>query len=300
MKYSILLIKNRYTGVVDINKYAVTWFKTYANLDVEFNVIETNFDVTTMKADNATFHGVIPGLDIIDKLKTVIPENKYNAVVFLYGNNLNGIRVSSTNIMGANPLYKDTEIILTHIADDKGKVINHELFHAFFYKAKKLQFNVVDNLDTYIQNNNFVVDSVIDTNREIALQTLKPYWTQICAFRNQTPVQTTYKYFKPSEVVGLKPELVVMLDKMRGECGFPFIINSGYRTKAQNASLSDSVSDSAHLSGLAVDLSILDSSKRLKLIQVALANGIKRIGVGSTFIHLDISKTLVQSVLWTY
>ena len=110
----------------------------------------------------------------------------------------------------------------------------------------------------------------------------------------------TYKYFKPSEVVGLKPELVQLLDKMRGECGFPFIINSGFRTKAQNASLSDAVGDSAHLKGLAVDLSIKDSLKRLKLTQVALNNGICRIGIGKDFVHLDISKTLPQNVMWTY
>lgn len=110
----------------------------------------------------------------------------------------------------------------------------------------------------------------------------------------------TYKYFKPSEIVGLKPELVTLLDKLRGECGFPFIINSGYRTKAKNNSLSDAVNDSAHLGGLAADLSIVDSFRRYTLINKAILAGISRIGVGKNFIHIDISKTLPQNVIWTY
>lgn len=109
-----------------------------------------------------------------------------------------------------------------------------------------------------------------------------------------------YKYFSPKEIVGLKPELVLLLDKMRGECGFPFIINSGFRTVAQNASSSDSVGDSAHLGGLAVDLSIKDSARRSKLLQVAFNNGIGRIGISSTFVHVDISKSLPQNVVWIY
>jgi len=109
-----------------------------------------------------------------------------------------------------------------------------------------------------------------------------------------------YKYFTEKEVKGLKPELVELLDKLRGECGFPFIINSGFRTKAKNNSLSDTVKDSAHLEGLAVDLSISDSFRRFILINKAILAGISRIGIGKNFIHIDISKTLPQSVIWLY
>ncbi len=114
------------------------------------------------------------------------------------------------------------------------------------------------------------------------------------------PGVTTYKYFKPSEIVGLKSELVAILDKMRGECGFPFVITSGFRTVAKNNSLSDSVTDSAHLSGLAVDIAIADSARRAIFDKVRIANGINRIGIGSNFVHIDISKTLPQDVMWTY
>lgn len=190
MQYKILLVKNRYTGIVNINKY-LDWFKQNTPIEISMDTLLTDFDVTTFKAQNATYSGVVVGKEIIPKLQTVVPENKYNAVVFLYGNSLNGIRVSSTNIMGLDPLYKDTELIQTWQGNDSGKVINHELFHAFFFKAKKLQINIVDNMDSYIKDNDLSVDIVIDTNREIALRTLKPYWTQICAFRSQSTQNNT-------------------------------------------------------------------------------------------------------------
>lgn len=109
-----------------------------------------------------------------------------------------------------------------------------------------------------------------------------------------------YKYFSDKEIVGLKPELVSKLDTMRGECGFPFIINSGFRTVEENAKLKDAVIDSAHTLGLAVDLKCLTSDNRFKIIQSALKNGITRIGVGSNFIHLDIDINKPSGVIWTY
>lgn len=112
----------------------------------------------------------------------------------------------------------------------------------------------------------------------------------------------TYKYFSQKEVdkFKLKPELWTLLDKIRGECGFPLIITSGLRTEAENMALNGSVSDSAHLSGLAVDLSITDSLKRFKIDEIARKNGIKRIGIGKTFVHLDIDPTKPQPVMWHY
>lgn len=111
-----------------------------------------------------------------------------------------------------------------------------------------------------------------------------------------------YKYFSQKEVEKwkLKPELWQLLDKLREECGFPFIITSGLRTEAENNALNGSVSDSAHLSGLACDLAITDSIKRFKLIEVALKNGVKRIGVGKTFIHIDVANDKPQNVMWHY
>lgn len=261
--YKICLIKNRYTETIDIQKY-LDWFKQYTSLEIVMDVIETDFDVSTFQVSNTTFKGVICGADILPKIRTVIPENKYNAVVFLYGNSLDGIRVSATNIIGT--LYPDTEFIQTFQGKDGGKTINHELFHAFFSKAHKLQINIVDNMDTYIRDSDLTIDTIIDTNREVAIQSLKPYWAQICIFRNMsttptTPISSVYKYFKTSEVIGLKPELVQMLDKAREIAGVPFKINSGFRTVAQN-NAAGGVSNSAHLKGLAVDIAVTNTTRQ--------------------------------------
>lgn len=125
---------------------------------------------------------------------------------------------------------------------------------------------------------------------------IKPFLSKLITYAPNP----TYKYFKANEIVGLKTELVQKLDKMREECGFPFVITSGYRTQAQNDMLKDSVSDSAHVSGLAVDLAIKDSATRFKLITVALQNGITRIGIGKDFVHLDIDESKPQNCIWTY
>lgn len=134
------------------------------------------------------------------------------------------------------------------------------------------------------------------------LSKMKPKPSFLQALQEAISPVRQYKYFSSSEVAQwkLKPELWALLDKMRGECGFPFIINSGFRTKAENDALKDSASDSAHLSGLAVDISIKNSSQRFKLIEVAFKNGIKRIGISKTFVHIDTSKTLPQNVMWDY
>lgn len=109
-----------------------------------------------------------------------------------------------------------------------------------------------------------------------------------------------YKYFSDKEIVGLKPELVKMLDEARGVAGVPFKITSGFRTPEQNAKLKGSVEDSAHTIGLAVDISCPDSSVRFKMIKGLLVAGFTRIGIGKDFLHIDISKDKLQDCIWTY
>jgi hypothetical protein len=112
----------------------------------------------------------------------------------------------------------------------------------------------------------------------------------------------TYKWFSQAEVAQwkLKDELWKKLDTIRDECGFPFRIVSGLRTKKENDALKDAVSDSAHLSGLAADIHCVDSTKRMRMFDVARKHGIARIGIGRTFVHLDIDSTKPKEVLWHY
>ena len=169
--------------------------------------------------------------------------------------------------------------------------IAHEILHSIRMTANIKGYPVVDVLDTYRENSN--PDSPTGNFIE--------QWGLLQEFINkQNTMQPTYKYFSAKEIVGLKPELVAILDKMRGECGFPFKINSGFRTVAYNNTLKDAVTDSAHTTGEAVDISITDSSQRMKIISSAFMNGIKRVGISDKFIHLDISKTLPSGVVWLY
>ena len=314
LKYKLALVLNRTQEVPNLKKY-LDWFSLNTPIEVELiDTFYTDFDVTYKKIGNAVFQGIICDNNIVPKIRTIIPENKYNAVVFYWGNPITDIRVSSVNGGDCSGyLYPDTEVIQLATISDNGKTLNHELFHAFFMKARKCQANVTDNIDTYWNDSDLGVNSFINTNREVALQSLKPYWDKICAFRSlSTPLSTnlkpivnpmsTYKYFNiksDPKMLGVNPKLMKILDTIRGECGFPITITSGFRTKEENTKLKGSVEDSAHLLGLAVDVNINTSFKRLKFINSALKNGIKRIGIMKNAVHIDIDSSKDDSI-WLY
>ena len=107
-----------------------------------------------------------------------------------------------------------------------------------------------------------------------------------------------YTFFKDSEVEGLDRELCAMLDLARGKANVPFIITCGLRTPEQNAALPESVSDSAHLTGHAVDLACADSPTRYAMIQGLLAAGFNRIGIYSAHLHCDNDATKPPNVCW--
>ena len=114
------------------------------------------------------------------------------------------------------------------------------------------------------------------------------------------------KYFKPSETrcrcgcgFDVKPELLIVADKVREKCGFPLSVSSGARCNSHNIASKGS-SKSAHKDGLALDVRCTDSQKRMILIKVLLDLGIKRIGLGKNFIHFDVHPTLPQDVMFNY
>jgi len=117
------------------------------------------------------------------------------------------------------------------------------------------------------------------------------------------------RYFKPWEFDSpdspgsgdwMAIDLIQKLDIIRHKCGFPMIISSGFRTLSFNASLEKSVEKSAHTVGMAVDISARSSSQKFSILFHAFNFGITRIGIGDTFIHLDIDKSKPQEVIWTY
>jgi len=106
-----------------------------------------------------------------------------------------------------------------------------------------------------------------------------------------------YKYFKPNEVIGLKDELISLLDKARDLAGIPFKITSGLRTDDKNEQVGG-VADSSHKLGMAVDILTDTSAKRFKILKALLDVGFTRIGIYKTHIHCDIDKTKPQGVIW--
>lgn len=173
--------------------------------------------------------------------------------------------------------------------------IAHEILHSIRITANIKGYPIKDVLDTYRLNStpdaptgNFaeqfgLLDSFIKMNK--------------------------WKYFKLTEwtnsghthtVSELNTHLVDLLDIMRGECGFPFRITSGKRTKAENDNLIDAVGNSAHLTGLSVDIQCITDEQRFKMIQSAFQNGIKRIGIAKGYLHFDVDNSKPQEVVWLY
>ena len=163
--------------------------------------------------------------------------------------------------------------------------ICHELMHAFVYIANNKGFVVADVMDTYWNNYYPELPNSNFGNQFMLLQ----------KFIDSHKVG--YKYFKENEIVGLKPELVKMLDEARDIAGIPFVITSGLRSSEKNEDVGG-VDNSAHTKGLGVDLRCNNSANRHTMLRSLFAVGFNRIGVYKTHIHADCDKTLPQNVVW--
>lgn len=301
----VLIIKNRYHKKIKW-KTGIDYFKKNIPIPIEIEEMETDFDLNFRIVGNATFSGVVP-TGYYDNLRKIVPEGKYGAVVLVYDNDAPGIRVAITESV---PLYQDTEMIAYKEADDNGKTFNHEMFHVFFKKLSRRGINLYDPMDVAIVNGkgigyyNDTCWTCKESNRTIALSELFPYWNELDTIKTPSIVQTiknilvptsqpknttAYKYFKPNEIVGLKPELVTILDKARGIAGTSFVITSGFRTPEANKSVGG-VSNSSHLSGLAVDLACTDNFKRTLILKGLYNCGSDLfIEICKSHIHIDIS-----------
>ena len=98
-------------------------------------------------------------------------------------------------------------------------------------------------------------------------------------------------------------QLLFMLQQLAIKTGYPIFswINSGVRSKYWNTKVGG-VSDSAHKipKCKAVDIKAPTKSIRNTLVLAAREIGFKRIGVGKTFVHLDIDALKSQNVAWGY
>ena len=116
------------------------------------------------------------------------------------------------------------------------------------------------------------------------------------------------KYFSEGEfnkcvpscsISDMDVEFMELLDRVRELAGIPFYITCGYRSVQWDKSKGRS-GNSAHCRGKAVDIHYKSSGDAYKIISSAIQLGIKRIGIGSNFIHLDNDNSLPQGVIWNY
>jgi zinc D-Ala-D-Ala carboxypeptidase len=118
---------------------------------------------------------------------------------------------------------------------------------------------------------------------------------------------STWRWFNLEEdplIIGLDNELLAMLDMARDKAGVPFLITSGKRTVEDNKGLTGAVGDSAHLTGLAVDLSVENDNRLCLMIVGLVIAGFRRIGIyhdkdmTPRHLHIDIDKTKPQNVIF--
>lgn len=301
MKIRVLLNKVQVDVKDDFLK-AKDYFARHG-VEIEFDFEESN--ITGYKVETQNFGSVGYRYQLKGHEKKIMLSKDYITIFVFNGNEfpLSKIPTSKSEVFNECVLvtlmsYKEGDVV-----GETYSTLIHELMHGLNQLFRnKFLINIDDPMDVMLVSGSWKQyykndqPESQDSNFGEAWRRMLPYLPLL----NKKEIK--YKYFSQAEVEKwkLKPQLWQLLDKLRDECGFAFNINSGLRTEAENKALNGSVSDSAHLSGLACDLAINDSIKRFRLIDIALKNGIKRIGVGKTFVHLDIDETKPQSVVWHY
>ena len=96
----------------------------------------------------------------------------------------------------------------------------------------------------------------------------------------------------------VSPHLLESLQRAREALGKSIRINSGFRCKDHNKAV-EGAENSEHLTGEAVDISCENSAERWELLGI-LQSYFTRIGFAKNFIHVGVSPTKDQRVLWLY
>lgn len=121
----------------------------------------------------------------------------------------------------------------------------------------------------------------------------------------------TARYFKDAEfrrctpscsIEDMEQDFLDLLDRIRETAGIPLVLTCAYRSSAYDKSKGRS-GKGAHTFGCAVDIRCNADSTRYKIITAALKCGVKRIGIGNGFVHIDNctrAQGLSENVIWTY
>lgn len=312
MDYKILIIKNP-LGTIKIND-DFDKVKTYFKDRTPLNIVVDYLDVNIENLQHSIFlnklgHDWYGLTNIKDRIRAlnIVPENKYHTCIFIYdgattqavkeGKYVTGWSTYGEMVPGTEFIEVVTNTQWDAIGDIY-RVATHEIIHSFIKRAGRQGRIVTDVLDQTIINGKieyyykeFQVESS-NGNRQLTLNNLSDYWNIVCKQK------MIYKYFSEKEIVGLKPELVELLDKARGIAGIPFVINSGYRTLANNEDVGG-VKDSSHIKGLAVDLRARNSTEHFLITKALIQVGFTRISRSyPNHIHCDIDPYKPKNVLF--
>ena len=122
---------------------------------------------------------------------------------------------------------------------------------------------------------------------DMGLKLTKDMWDEWAA-------ENKIRFFKFSEFVKeeggfIDSQLVLKMERLREYCGFPLLINSGYRSAKKNEEVGGA-SHSYHLRGEAVDVSIngFSPSMLYRLLKGAFLVGFGGIILYPAHVHLDI------------
>ena len=114
------------------------------------------------------------------------------------------------------------------------------------------------------------------------------------------------KNFSKHEVMckcgcGGLPALAFMqkLQKARDIALIPFNVNSGFRCQKHNKAIGGRA-DSAHTKRVAVDIRCEEDKLRYIIVSALLVAGFTRIGIASTYIHVDDDETKNPERMWVY
>lgn len=101
----------------------------------------------------------------------------------------------------------------------------------------------------------------------------------------------------PCKLEDMSPRFMNRLQEARDIAGFPFVINSAYRSKEHELKKGRS-GFSMHCVGRAVDIKCTSGALRYAIVEAAVKAGFHGIGIGKTFVHLDDRDE--NSTIWLY
>jgi hypothetical protein len=121
-----------------------------------------------------------------------------------------------------------------------------------------------------------------------------------------SPKATSLKFHEqfnpPMNIVENIRWINTFMQKARDLFGKALVIGSGYRCKRLNDSIPGAATRSEHLDALGVDISTRNFTEAevIRLIEIFIEMGVKRIGLAKTFIHVGFSSDRPQFVVFDY